>query len=80
LDHRPWGLFTLVPLGRGRPHRLFGEPVHPLTDVLLVLGELEREWRALIAVGRRQFLLGGGCFHRDSFQGSSTLRLISTRE
>ena len=45
LHHRPGELLLLVPLVRGRPHRLLGEPVRPLPDVLLVLGELEREGR-----------------------------------
>ena len=43
LHDRPGELLLLVPLVRRGPHRLLGEPVRPLPDVLLVLGELERE-------------------------------------
>ena len=43
LDHRPGGLLALVPLRGGRAHHVLGEAVNPVADVLLVVGELERE-------------------------------------
>src|SRR5262249_2460612 len=45
LDDRPGKLLPLVPLVRGRTDRLLREAVRPLADVLLILGELEREGR-----------------------------------
>ena len=45
LDHRPGELLLLVPLVRRGPDHLLGEPVGPLPDVPLVLGELERVGR-----------------------------------
>ena len=43
LDDRPGGLLALVPLRRGGPDHSLGEAVDPLSDVLLVLVQLERE-------------------------------------
>ena len=45
LDDRPRRLLLLVPLVGGRAHDVGGEAVDPVADVLLVLGELEREDR-----------------------------------
>ena len=43
LDDRPRRLLALVPLGGGGAHDALGEAVHPVAQVALVLGELERE-------------------------------------
>ena len=47
LDDRPRRLLLLVPLVGGRAHDVGGEAVHPVADVLLVLGEREREGHLL---------------------------------
>ena len=52
LDDGPRRLFFLVPLVTGGPHDLFGEVVHPLLDLLLILVEIEGElghWALLAA-------------------------------
>ena len=63
-DHRPRRLLALVPLGRGRADDVRCEPVHPVADVLLVLGQLEREGGARVLARRRDGLgdqaFGGG--------------------
>ena len=43
LDDRPRRLLALVPLVRGGAHDVRGEAVDPVADVLLVLGQLQRE-------------------------------------
>ncbi len=49
LDDRPGRLLLLVPLVGGRAHHVGREAVDPVADVLLVLGQLEREGRRLPA-------------------------------
>ena len=53
LDDRPGGLLLLVPLVGGRAHDVGGEAVDPVADVLLVLGEREREGHLLVRAGDR---------------------------
>ena len=64
LDHRPRRLLALVPFGGGGADDVGGEAVHPVADVLLVLGELEREGRGRVLAGLADGLLdevlGGG--------------------
>src|SRR5262249_28030885 len=43
LDDRPGGLLAGVPLGGGRAHDLAGEAVHPVAEIPLFLGQVERE-------------------------------------
>jgi hypothetical protein len=38
LDDRLWSLLALVPLGGRGAHDLFGEAVHPIANVALVIG------------------------------------------
>ena len=38
----------LVPLVRGGANHVGGEPVHPVAQILLVLGERQREGRLLV--------------------------------
>ena len=71
MDDRPRRLLALVPFRGCRADDPFGEAVHPLAEVLLVLGELERERRLALLGGQVGSLDGaGGGFHRGSFPGS----------
>ena len=69
LDHRPRRLLALVPLGGGGADDVGGEPVDPVADVLLVLGQLEREGgRGVLLRGGHGLLdeaLGGGRVQRN---------------
>ena len=84
LDHRPGRLLALVPLGRGRAHHALGEPVNPVADVLLVVGELEREGGAWSAALHWRWwpwevpILG--CSRRILHQERMILRPVSTTE
>ena len=49
LDHGPGGLLPLVPFRGRRPHDSLRKAVHPVTNVLLVLRELERERGPVVA-------------------------------
>ena len=64
LDHRPRRLLALVPFGGRRADDVGGEAVDPVADVLLVLGQLEREGRGGVLLGSGDRLLdqalGGG--------------------
>ena len=71
LDDRPGRLLPLVPLVRGRAHDVGGEAVHPVADVLLVLGQLQREGRVL--VGRARDRLDGGLGGLGRSSGSVTV-------
>ena len=48
LDDRPGGLLLLVPLVGGRTDDVGGEAVDPVADVLLVLGQRQRERHVLV--------------------------------
>ena len=56
LDHRPRRFLALVPFRGGGADDIGGEAVDPVADVLLVLGQLEREGGSVVGVGS----LGGG--------------------
>ena len=60
LDHRPGRLLALVPLVGGGADDVLGEAVDPVADVLLVLGELEREGGSVLGRVDDVVDLGGG--------------------
>ena len=58
-DDRPRRLLALVPFVCGRTHDALGEAVDPVANVLLILGERQRE-RRLGLLGRRGLFGDGG--------------------
>ena len=80
LDHRPGRLLALVPFVGGGADDVLGEAMDPVADVLLVLGELEREGGSVLGpvddvVDLRGGGSGGGgcCVHRSPISGSVVL-------